>query len=148
MALGTCLAWPSRPAPPPRSEGAWSRPWHSHSGCPTWPAPARRTEALGVGWEFTNSFGGEKKKRSLNWGSEPGPNQMTQTKMDGSKKLKKCKKQDEAHEPECRHVCWQTETILICHISSKLTCETPWIHTLRWHSCRTPLLDTSYLTLS
>ena len=51
-------------------------------------------------------------------------------------------KQDEAHEPECRHVCWQTETILICHISSKLTCETPWIHTLRWHSCRTPLLDT------
>ena len=52
------------------------------------------------------------------------------------------KKQDEAHEPECRHVCWQTETILICHISSKLTCETPWVHTLRWHSCRTPLLDT------
>ena len=51
------------------------------------------------------------------------------------------KKQDEAHEPECRHVCWQTETVLICHISSKLTCETPWVHTLRWHSCRTPLLD-------
>ena len=51
-------------------------------------------------------------------------------------------KQDEAHEPECRHVCWQTETILTCHISNKLTCETPWLHTLRWHSCRTPLLDT------
>ena len=51
-------------------------------------------------------------------------------------------KQDEAHEPECRHECWQTETILICHISSKLTCETPWVHTLMWHSCRTPLLDT------
>ena len=52
------------------------------------------------------------------------------------------KKQDETHEPECRHVCWQTEAILICHISSKFTCETPWIHTLRQHSCRTPLLDT------
>ena len=52
------------------------------------------------------------------------------------------KKQDEAHEPECRHVCWQTEKKLICHVSSKLTCETPWVHTLRWHSCRTPLLDT------
>ena len=52
------------------------------------------------------------------------------------------KKQDEAHEPECRHVCWQTKTILICHISNKLACETPWLHTLRWHSCRTPLLDT------
>ena len=52
------------------------------------------------------------------------------------------KKQDEAHEPECRHVCWQTETILICHISSKFTCETRWFHTLRWHSCRAPLLDT------
>ena len=52
------------------------------------------------------------------------------------------KKQDEAHEPECRHVCWQTETILICHISNKLICETSWVHTLRWHSCRTPLLDT------
>ena len=51
-------------------------------------------------------------------------------------------KQDEAHEPECRHVCWQTETILICHISSKLTHETPWVHTLKWHSCGTPLLDT------
>ena len=52
------------------------------------------------------------------------------------------KKQDEAHEPECRHVCWQTETIVICHISSKLTSETPWVHTLTWHFCRTPLLDT------
>ena len=25
-------------------------------------------------------------------------------------------KQDEAHEPECRHVCWRTETILIYNI--------------------------------
>ena len=33
-----------------------------------------------------------------------------------------------------------TDLILICHISSKLTCETPWVHTLRWHSCRTPCL--------
>ena len=61
------------------------------------------------------------------------------------------KKQDEAHEPECRHVCWQTETILICHALSKLTCETPWVHTLRWHYCLTFLPDTlvrhSYLTL-
>ena len=61
------------------------------------------------------------------------------------------KKQDEAHEPECRHVCWQTETILICHVLSKLTCETPWIHTLKWHYCLTFLPDTlvrhSYLTL-
>ena len=50
-------------------------------------------------------------------------------------------KQDEAHEPECRHVCWQTETISICRISSKLTCETTWVHTLRWHSCKTLSLD-------
>ena len=55
-------------------------------------------------------------------------------------------KQDEAHEPECRHVCWQTETILICHISNKLTCETSWVHTLRWHPCLT-LLSKSCLTL-
>ena len=65
---------------------------------------------------------------------------MVLVKSTKKKGLKK--KQDEAHEPECRHVCWQRETILICHISSKLTCETPWVHTLRWHSCRTPLLDT------
>ena len=58
----------------------------------------------------------------------------------------KIKKQDEAHEPECRHVCWQTETILICHISNKLTCETSWVHTLRWHPCLT-LLSNSCLTL-
>ena len=52
------------------------------------------------------------------------------------------KKQDEAHEPECRHVCWRTETILI-RFSSEPTCGTPWRDTLRWHSCRTPfLLDT------
>ena len=51
-------------------------------------------------------------------------------------------KQDEAHEPECRHVCWRTETILI-RFSSETTCGTPWRDTLRWHSCRTPfLLDT------
>ena len=51
-------------------------------------------------------------------------------------------KQDEAHEPECRHVCWRTETILIT-FSSEPTCGTPWRDTLRWHSCRTPfLLDT------
>ena len=61
------------------------------------------------------------------------------------------KKQDEAHEPECRHVCWRTETIVIT-FSSKPTCGTPWRDTLRWHSCTTPfLLDTllrhSYLIL-
>ena len=29
--------------------------------------------------------------------------------------LRSRKKQDEAHEPECRHECWGTETRLICH---------------------------------
>ena len=54
------------------------------------------------------------------------------------------KKQDEAHEPECRHVCWVTETILLLFatFSSEPAGGTPWLETLRWHSCRTPLLDT------
>ena len=43
---------------------------------------------------------------------------------------KKKKKQDEAHEPECRHVCWVTETILICHIFQR----THLWDTLTWHT--------------
>ena len=31
---------------------------------------------------------------------------------------------------------------LFLTFSSEPTCETPWVDTLRWHSCRTPLLDT------
>ena len=50
------------------------------------------------------------------------------------------KKQDETHEPECRHVCWGTETILISHIFQRTHCET--VDARRWHSSRTPLLDT------
>ena len=79
--------------------------------------------------------------KSLSHAEPNGPNTVDINKL----------KQDEAHEPECRHVCWQTETILICNIFSKLTCETPWVHTLRWHYCLTLLPDTlvrhSYLTL-
>ena len=46
------------------------------------------------------------------------------------------KKQDEAHEPECRHVCWVTETTtLFVTFSSEPTGGTPWLDTLRWHSC-------------
>ena len=53
------------------------------------------------------------------------------------------KKQDETHEPECRHVCWETEVeYLFVTISSEHSCGTPWLDTLSWHSCRTPLLDT------
>ena len=52
------------------------------------------------------------------------------------------KKQDEAHEPECRHVCEEQRQYLCLTFSSEPTCENPWVDTLRWHSCRTPLLDT------
>ena len=31
---------------------------------------------------------------------------------------------------------------LFLTFSSEPTCETPWVDTLRWHSCRTSLLDT------
>ena len=42
----------------------------------------------------------------------------------------KNKKQDEAHEPECRHVCWGTDTILISHIFQR----THLRDTLSWHT--------------
>ena len=58
------------------------------------------------------------------------------------------KKQDEAHEPECRHVCWRTEKIPIYHIFQR----THLWDTLTWHTEVTLLQDTlltwhSYLTL-
>ena len=61
--------------------------------------------------------------------------------------LKLKKKQDEAHEPECRHACWRTETILIYHIFQR----THLWDTLTWHTEVTLLYDTlltwhSYLT--
>ena len=66
-------------------------------------------------------------------------------------------KQDEAHEPECRHVCWRTKTILIYHIfpANPLVGHpdvTHWGDTLVGHpSYLTLLLDTlvrhSYWTL-
>ena len=40
------------------------------------------------------------------------------------------KKQDEAHEPECRHVCWVTETLLICQFFQ----QTHLWDTLTWHT--------------
>ena len=53
------------------------------------------------------------------------------------------KKQDETREPECRHVCWETEVAyLFVTISSEHSCGTPWLDTLSWQFCRTPLLDT------
>ena len=92
-----------------------------------------------------------------------------------TKKNPKIKKQDEAHEPECRHVCWGTETLLIYHIFQRThlwgtltwhtevtllqdtlltwySCKTllTWHFfwdTLTWPSSGTLLLDTSYLTL-
>ena len=39
------------------------------------------------------------------------------------------KKQDEAHEPECRHV----RQKWLVTFSSEHTCGTPWLDTLRWH---------------
>ena len=52
-------------------------------------------------------------------------------------------KQDEAHEPECRHYVEEQKQYLFIKFSSEPTCGTPCGDTLTRHSCRTPLLDTN-----
>ena len=52
-----------------------------------------------------------------------------------------CREQDEAHEPECWHVCWERQTILIT-FSTGHRCGTPWHNTLMRQAGRTLLFDT------
>ena len=54
--------------------------------------------------------------------------------------------QDETHEPECRHVCWGTETILSSHISSEPVLRTQqiWKHVLNIIKTETPMSGPSH----
>ena len=66
--------------------------------------------------------------------SEQGFTRLSKQRGPNSYDFFSFQKQDETHEPECRHV--------FVTFSNEPTCRTPWLDTLRWHSSRTSLLDT------